>query len=162
MVIYLNHIRVGKNTLLSQYPAHFLRKPSTHILLNRMGLQNFDQNKKSDDFYALFRLNFFTLKRKFAKGHFKGQKRPYLCFPTLSVFITSIYIASRADIVGMNSIPEFRYGSLLCPSFKNFACYYWLLAIILAFLPKTWLSKWPWFLKVGLRGVKSKKLGHTV
>ena len=64
------------------------------------------------------------LKRKFAKGHFKGQKRPYFCFPTLSVFIRSIYIASRADIIGMNSIPEFRYGSLLCPPFKKFACYY--------------------------------------
>ena len=63
-------------------------------------------------------------KRKFANGHFKGQKRPYLCFPTLSVFIRSIYIASRADIIGMNSIPEFRYGSLLCPPFKKFACYY--------------------------------------
>ena len=41
------------STLYSQHPAHFLRKPSTHILLNKMGLQHFDQNEKSDDFYAL-------------------------------------------------------------------------------------------------------------
>ena len=37
----------------SQHPVHFLRKPSTQVLLNRMGLQHFDQNEKSDDFYAL-------------------------------------------------------------------------------------------------------------
>ena len=68
----------------------------------------------------------------------------------------SIFMANRADIIGIGSIPEFRYRSLLYPPFKKTACYYFF-PIILAFHPKIWLSKWPWSLKVGLRGVKSKK-----
>ena len=47
-------LRAGtQHTGDSQHPVHFLRKPSTQVLLNRMGLQHFDQNEKSDDFYAL-------------------------------------------------------------------------------------------------------------
>ena len=40
-------------TLYSQNPVHFLREPPTYIVLNRMALQHFNQNEKSDDFHAL-------------------------------------------------------------------------------------------------------------
>ena len=63
-------------------------------------------------------------KRKFAKGHFKGQKRPYFCFSTLRVFIRSINIGTRGDTIDMASMLEFRYRSLLHPTFKKIACYY--------------------------------------
>ena len=95
-------------------------------------------------------------KRKFPKGHFKGQKRPHFHFSTLSLSLWSIFRASRVSSNDIKSIPEFRCGSLLYPPFKKIACYYWLMVIILAFLPKIWLSNWPWFLKVGQEGSNKK------
>ena len=96
-------------------------------------------------------------KRKFTKGHFKGQERPYFYFWTQRVHIRSIFMTIRVGIIGIESTPGFRYGFSLYPPFKKTACFFWILCTILGFLPKIWLSKWSWFLKVGLRGVKSKK-----
>ena len=65
---------------------------------------------------------------------------------------------TRVDINGIKSIPEFRYGSLLYPPSKIFACCYTFLGLLVTFLQKTRFSKRPLFLKMGLGGLKSKKI----
>ena len=109
-LMLLNHVFFYK--LDSQHPLHFLCKPSIYILLNRMGLQQFDQNDESLTIFVLY----IPLNRKFTVGHFKGPKRPYFCFSTLKVFIRSM--ACSADIVGIETKAEFWFGSVLYIPFK--------------------------------------------
>ena len=50
-------------------------------------------------------------------------------------------MANRVIILGMQSIPEFRYGSLPYTQIKIFAFYCRFLGVKVTFLPKIWVSE---------------------
>ena len=139
-------------TVVCHQPVFFVSKPHPTLKHGNLGLENFDQNQNEGHICPLC-----PSKKKICQRPLPRPKRPYICFPTLSLPFWSIFRAKRIDINGIRIMPEVRYGFHLYTPFKKIACYYWNLGIILAFLPKNWLSKWSWFLKVGLRGAKLKK-----
>ena len=82
-------------------------------------------------------------KRKFAKGHFKGQKRSLDCFYNQSMPTWSISPWKMKNEKVHESILECRYGSQLQTPLKKFACFYWIYGMRMAFVPKTRVSEWP-------------------
>ena len=127
------------------------RWPS-HIYSYRIGLQNFAQKDKEGK-----NLLYNPQKQNFSSGHFKGPKRLCFCFQTKLSPLDPYIMLTRVGNNGIKSIPEFRYGSLLYPPLKIFACLYTFLGFLVTFLQKTRFSKWHLFLKIGLGGLKSKK-----
>ena len=90
-----------------------LRSPS-HIYSYRIGLQDFGQ-KENEGKNMLYN----PRKRNFAKGHFKGQKKPCFCFLTKLSPLDPYKWLRREGISSKGSIPEFRYWSLLHSQFEK-------------------------------------------
>ena len=130
----------------------FLTFSHPHIFWSRMGLENFDQNQNSGHWHA-----FQHPKKKFCPRPLLRPKKAVLCFSTIILSIWSISMANRVIILGMQSIPEFRYGSLPYTQIKIFAFYCRFLGVKVTFLPKILVSEWPYFLKIGLGGTKWEK-----
>ena len=74
------------------------------------------------------------------KATFKAKKGSFMFFHHNTLCLIHIY-GNRVIILGMQSIPEFSYGSLPYAQIKIFALYYKYLGVKVTFLPKIWVSE---------------------
>ena len=99
-------------------------------------------------------------KENLPKATLKAKKGHVYTF-LLNITQLDPYIQLRSnDINGMKGIPEFRHGSLLYAPYKKIPHHYWFYGTMEVFLLKINVLEWPYFLKIGLEGGKSKKEGH--